>query len=164
MFLPDSKYRRSKMKTNRISRTKKTLFGFTLLCAMGVSVAGPFPGSVSIHLFPGFPQANAVDFHYFPNANVYFSFSTGQYYYPSHGAWQHSRVLPPRFRIHPRERHWVRGDHRVGSRHHQPRRHHNPRSYGHGDRHGWDHDRRQPERHGDRHRSDRREGGDRHRG
>ena len=167
------------MKTKRISRTTTILFGFSLLCAVGSSVAGPFPGLVNIRLSHGFPHANAIDFHYYPNANVYFSFSTGNYYYPSHGGWQHSRVLPRHLRAHLRERQMLHREYRVGRGHYKPRRHHERRDYGHRgsghrdyghrgsggrDKHGWDQGQRQQDGRGDRHRSDRREGGDRHRG
>lgn len=160
------------MKTSGVSRTKRILFGFTLMCTMGISVADSYPGSVSIQLFSGSQHANAVDYHYLPNANVYFSYSTGHYYYPSHRkypshrGWQHSRTLPPRYGIHPRKRHLIRGDVRR-SWSHQRRQHHGHRSHQQRGWQGWSHGRRQhggEDRHNNRHDNDRHERGGRHRG
>ena len=92
------------MKSKAASKRKSLFIGLALLAMSGASLAGPFPGALSIQLYPGFPHANSVDFHYFPSAGVYFSFRTGQYYYPSYGGWRHSHALPPQYRLQPRER------------------------------------------------------------
>ena len=39
------------------------------------------------------------DYYYYPSVQVYFSYSTGHYYYPHGGHWKRSRVLPSH--IHP---------------------------------------------------------------
>lgn len=156
------------MKIKSVSTTKRTLFGMMLLCVTGASVAGSSHGSLSLRLFSGFPHTSAVDFHYFPNANVYFSYSTGHYYYPSNRGWSRSRVLPPNFRVHPRERLVVQGDGGHSWHYKQRRRHHGYRSHQQRGWQGWGHGRRQHQYGGDGRRNDRHgdshERGGRHRG
>jgi hypothetical protein len=48
------------------------------------------------------------DYYYYPTIGVYFQYSTGYYYYRSKDKWIHSRQLPPRYRLDPRDRVIVR--------------------------------------------------------
>jgi len=43
-------------------------------------------------------------YYYYPSVGIYFQYSTGFYYYPSGRIWIRTRVLPPRFRLHPSDR------------------------------------------------------------
>lgn len=43
-------------------------------------------------------------YYYYPSLRVYFQYSTGFYFYISDGIWTRSRILPPHFRLHPRDR------------------------------------------------------------
>lgn len=133
------------MNTKRLSRTRLMLFGVILMSVAGISHANPFNSALHIRLFPSFPHANAIDFHYLANTGVYFSFTTGQYYYPTRHGWRPARVLPRQFILHPRDRHIVRwyGKHR--GKHpwrHQHGRHDFKRGWDsrdhHGKSHGWD--------------------------
>jgi len=44
------------------------------------------------------------DYHYYPGSNVYFHFSTGDYYYHEHNRWNRTHVLPPHIYLHPQDR------------------------------------------------------------
>ncbi|TKK70813.1 hypothetical protein FC093_03715 [Ilyomonas limi] len=52
---------------------------------------------------PRFPRAydhlRLESFFYYPQTNVYYSFRTHQYIYPSHGGWQIAYRLPHHVRI-----------------------------------------------------------------
>lgn len=58
-------------------------------------------------------------YYYYPSVQVYFHYSTGFYYYPSNGIWIKTRVLPPRFRLDPRDRVHLRIENDKPYLHHQ---------------------------------------------
>ena len=44
------------------------------------------------------------DYYYYPYSRIYFSISTGFYYYPDGNNWIKTRTLPSRYYIDPRDR------------------------------------------------------------
>lgn len=48
------------------------------------------------------------DYYYYPTIDVYFRYSTGDYYYRLDKKWVHSKQLPLKYRLDPRDRVIVR--------------------------------------------------------
>ena len=98
------------MKTKIPSLVLRALFGVALLSVAGIGSAGSVPGPHSIMVSSVFPAVTSIDFHFYPSAGVYFSLSTGHYYYPTPHGWHDLRSLPRHFHLDPRERVIVRGE------------------------------------------------------
>ncbi len=53
---------------------------------------------------PGGAVVEESDYYYYPDIEVYYSISTGYYFYRSGGVWVHARTLPRRYFLDPRYR------------------------------------------------------------
>ena len=75
---------------------KRIFYALLLLMAAGftatnASAQSPCPAPNN--------QVRFESFFYYPQSNVYYSFRTHQYIYPSHGGWQIANRLPRHIRI-----------------------------------------------------------------
>ena len=70
---------------------------FPMILALGVGACA--------HGVPVPPHPRLLhDFYFYPSVGVYYHIAGGYYYYSDGDAWIKVKVLPPRFRIGPRDR------------------------------------------------------------
>ena len=66
---------------------------YTMLLLMAIAFAAT-SASAQMRYPPVYNPVRMESFFYYPQSNVYFSFRTHQYIYPSHGGWQIAYKLP----------------------------------------------------------------------
>src|SRR6476660_5530536 len=71
---------------------------YTVLLLMGVAFSATQASAQARCPVP-YNQVRVESFFYYPQSNVYYSFRTHQYIYPSHGGWQIAYRLPHHIRI-----------------------------------------------------------------
>jgi hypothetical protein len=76
------------------------ILAITLSACVVVPAHRPYPG--------GAVTVDYGEYYYYPNAQVYYSISTGYYFYLSGGVWLRTRILPRRYYLNPRYRVRVR--------------------------------------------------------
>jgi hypothetical protein len=88
------------------------------LAAVFLALLLAMSGCVVAPARPAGGVAVQYDYYYYPDADVYYSISTGFYYYYSRGAWLRVRTLPRHYRLNPRHRV------RIEAPRHRPYQHH----------------------------------------
>ena len=77
---------------------KRVFYVMCLLLAVGFSTSRASAQPPCERQGP-YNQVRYESFFYYPQSNVYYSFSTRQYIYPSHGSWLVAYRLPHHMRI-----------------------------------------------------------------
>lgn len=83
---------------------------YTLLLLMGVGFSATQASAQPRYNAPVYRGVHVESFFYYPKSNVYYSFRTHQYIYPSRGGWQITYRLPRNIRIGKEDR--VKVEHR----------------------------------------------------
>ncbi len=93
------------MKKLFLDKSMAKLIGGGLLAA---TMLGAFTGcsndNTVVRAASPAPYYYPYDYYYYPYSRVYFSISTGYYYYPDGTNWIKVRVLPSRFYLDTRDR------------------------------------------------------------
>lgn len=75
---------------------------------LGATLALAVTGCVVVPAHERYDSGGAVvevsDYYYYPDIQVYYSISTGYYFYRSGGIWVRARMLPRRYILNPRSR------------------------------------------------------------
>ncbi|WP_131905962.1 hypothetical protein [Cocleimonas flava] len=101
----------SNTKNTKITTTVVKLMGGGLIAATmlgAVTGCSNGSGSTVVTAAAPAPYYYPYDYYYYPYSRVYFSISTGYYYYPDGTNWIKVRTLPPHFRLNPVNRVTVR--------------------------------------------------------